>query len=241
MNNAIRKLSLFLLTIILSSIGHSEILEIYSWKPYPGKANELMADMQEAAEIHADLGIGVTISALGIGTSGDVDYVLSYEDIDSWGRQKDATSSSQRWNAFYQRIGENPSGELVQSFMMTNHDASNRTNPFAQAGSIVAFFRWEPALGLAGSEALRQGFMTAKSIHEALGAKVESYQVNNGQEGVRDMMYLMIYDNYSKMAEVNAGLLTSADWVAFQQSVDAQPAMAATLKGSGIAQMAGSF
>ena len=55
------------------------------------------------------------------------------------------------------------------------------------------------------------------------------------------MMYLMIYDNYSKMAEVNAGLLTSADWVAFQQSVDAQPGMAATLKASGIARMAGSF
>jgi hypothetical protein len=197
-----------------------------------------MADMQKAAEIHADLGIGVTISALGIGTSGDVDYFLSYEDIDSWGQQKDAASSSQRWNAFYQKLGENPSGELVQSFMMTNHDASNRVNPFAQPGSIVAFFRWEPALGLAGSEALRQGFMTAKPIHEALGAKVESYQVNNGPEGVRDMM---IYDNYSKMAEVNAGLLTSADWVAFQQSVDAQPGMAATLKASGIARMAGSF
>ena len=241
MNNVVRKLSLFLLSIIWSSIGHSEILEIYSWKPHPGKANELMASMQEAAEIHADLGIGVTISALGIGTSGDVDYVLSYEDIESWGKLKDATSSSQRWNAFYQKLGENPSGELIQSFMMTNHDASSRVNPFSQAGSIVGFFRWEPALGLAGSEALRQGFMTAKSIHEALGARVESYQVNNGQEGVRDMMYLMIYDNYSQMAEVNAGMLTSTEWAAFQQSADAQPGMAATLKLSGIAQMAGSY
>ena len=54
---------------------------------------------------------------------------------------------------------------------------------FLQPGSIVAFFRWEPALGLAGSEALRQGFMTAKPIHEALGAKVESYQVNRGCKG----------------------------------------------------------
>ena len=125
--------------------------------------------------------------------------------------------------------------------MMTNHDASNRVNPFTQVGSIVGFLRWDPALGLAGSEALRQGFMAAKSIYEVLGAKVESYQVNDGQEGVRDMMYLMIYDNYSQMAEVNAGMLTSSDWAAFQQSVDAEPGMAATLKLSGIAQMDGSF
>jgi hypothetical protein len=39
----------------------------------------------------------------------------------------------------------------------------------------------------------------------------------------------------------NAGMLTSTEWAAFQQSVDAQPGMAATLKLSGIAQMAGSF
>ena len=43
------------------------------------------------------------------------------------------------------------------------------------------------------------------------------------------------------MAEVNAAMFTNADWIAFQQSVDAQPEMAATLKSSGIAQMAGSY
>ena len=43
------------------------------------------------------------------------------------------------------------------------------------------------------------------------------------------------------IAEVNAGMLTSTEWAAFQQSIDAQPGMAATLKLSGIAQMAGSF
>ena len=40
----------------------------------------------------------------------------------------------------------------------------------------------------------------------------------------------MIYNNYSHMAEVNAAMFTNADWIAFQQSVDAQPEMAATLK-----------
>ena len=144
MNNVVRKLSLFLLSIIWSSIGHSEILEIYSWKPHPGKANELMASMQEAAEIHADLGISVIISALGIGTSGDIDYVLSYEDIESWGKLKDAINSSQRWNAFYQRLAENPFSELIQSFMMTNHHPSNKVNSYTQAAQLLAFLDGNP-------------------------------------------------------------------------------------------------
>ena len=84
MNSTMKKISLFLFTAVWSSIVHGEILEIYTWKPYPGEANKLIADMQEAAEIHADLGISVTISALGIGTAGDIDYVLSYEYLESW-------------------------------------------------------------------------------------------------------------------------------------------------------------
>ena len=229
------------LVAFMGNFSHAEILEIYTWKPYPGEAGNLMESMQEAAEIHSSLGIGVTISALGIGTTSDIDYVLSYENITSWGQQRDAMTQDQNWNTFFQKIQENPSGELVQSFTMTNHDANNLVNPFTEVGSVVGFFRWEPAPGLAGSEALRQGFATAKDIHENLGARVETYQVNNGEQGVSDMMYLMIFENYSRMAEFNAALATSSDWLEFQISVDSQSDVRATLKSSGIAQMAGSY
>ena len=83
--------------------------------------------------------------------------------------------------------------------------------------------------------------MTAKEMHEALGARVETYQVTNGSEGVRDMMYLMIYDVYSEMAEVNQAMQTSSEWLTFQQAVDAQPSQAASLLRSGVAVMAASY
>ena len=239
--NKIQRLGVVAIVALMANISYAEILEIYTWKPYPGRAADLMATMQEAAEIHSSLGIGVTISALGIGTTSNVDYVLSYEDIISWGQQRDAMAANQVWNSFFQRIQEDPSGELVQSFTMTNHDPTNLVNPFTQVGSVVGFFRWQPAPGLAGSEALRQGFATAKGIHEDLGARVETYQVNNGQQGVSDMMYLMIFENYSRMAEFNAALATNSDWIEFQISVDSQPNVRAMLQASGIAQMAGSY
>jgi hypothetical protein len=197
--------------------------------------------MQEAAEIHSSLGIGVTISALGLGTASDFDYVLSYENMESWGRLNDAAVNDENWTTFFQKFSDNPSGELVQSFMMTNHDAQVTSNPFSSTGSVVGFFRWTPAPGLAGSEALRQGFATAKKIHERLGATVSSYQINNGQDGVSDMLYLLIFDNYSHMARVNTAMAQDLEWIEFQKAIDAQPNSAATLKLSGIAQMAGSY
>ena len=230
---------LFLTAFARHSAG--EILEIYTWKPYPGKAEQLLRDMNEAGRIHSELGISVTISALSLGNAGDVDYVLSYEDLESWGRLKDANAQSAEWNTFLAKTRANPSGELIGSFSLNNHDLSNRSNPFSEPGQIVAFFRWEPAQGRAGSAALRQGFATAKGIHESLGARVESYQVMNGQEGVRDMMYMMIYDSYSHMASVNEAMLSNSEWMAFQQSADAQPSLAATLLRSGLAVMVASF
>jgi hypothetical protein len=74
-----------------------------------------------------------------------------------------------------------------------------------------------------------------------LGATVSSYQINNGQDGVSDMLYLLIFDNYSHMARVNTAMAQDLEWIEFQKAIDAQPNSAATLKLSGIAQMAGSY
>jgi hypothetical protein len=230
-----------LLVVFAAQVSHGEILEIYTWKPHAGKAELMLDAMQEAAEIHSGLGIGVTISQLAQGTTQDIDYVLRYDDLESWGALNDSSTLSAEWNTFFAKFQANPHGELVNSFSMVNHDQSNMADDWAEEGQIVSFFRWEPALGLAGQEALRQGFMTAKEIHEALGARVETYQVTNGSEGVTDMMYLMIYDGYSEMAEVNQAMQTSPEWLAFQQAVDAQPSQAASLLRSGVAVMAASY
>ncbi len=92
---------LFSLAIFsLFQIANAEILEVYTWKPYPGKVDQLLLDMQEAASIHSGLGVSVSINALGVGTSQDIDYVLRFDDLESWGRLNDAAVNSPEWKAF---------------------------------------------------------------------------------------------------------------------------------------------
>ena len=55
------------------------------------------------------------------------------------------------------------------------------------------------------------------------------------------MLYLLIFDNYSHMARVNTAMAQDLEWIEFQKAIDAQQNSAATLKLSGIAQMAGSY
>ena len=99
---------------------------------------------------------------------------------------------------------------------------------FTVPGQVINAFRWKPAAGLEGTNALRQGFLTAKAIHENLGARVETYEINSSVD-VGQMQYLMIYDSYSHMAEVNAAMATDPEWLAFQSSVAAAPEQAATM------------
>ena len=224
MRNFLFSLALF----SLFQIANAEILEVYTWKPYPGKTDQLLLDMQEAASIHSGLGVSVSINALGVGTSQDIDYVLRFDDLESWGRLSDANANSPEWNAFVAKVGENPTAELVSSFSLVNQDPSNMANDFTEPGQVINAFRWKPASGLEGTNALRQGFLTAKGIHENLGARVETYEINSSVD-VGQMQYLMIYDSYSHMAEVNAAMATDPEWLAFQSSVAAAPGQTATL------------
>ena len=116
----IRIFGLLVTMIFCTTLVRAEILEIYTWKPYAGKSSELLADMQEAAEIHSALGIGVTISALGLGTASDFDYVLSYENMESWGRLNDAAVNDENWTTFFQKFSDNPSGELRFKIILTD-------------------------------------------------------------------------------------------------------------------------
>ena len=223
-----RKILFSLSLFSLFQIANAEILEVYTWKPYTGKTDQLLLDMQEAASIHSGLGIGVSINALGVGTAQDIDYVLRYDNLESWGRLNDAAVNSPEWNAFIAKAGANPSAELVSSFSLFNQDPSNMADNFTVPGQVINAFRWKPAAGLEGTNALRQGFLTAKAIHENLGARVETYEINSSVD-VGQMQYLMIYDSYSHMAEVNAAMATDPEWLAFQSSVAAAPEQAATM------------
>ena len=66
----------------------------------------------------------MTINALGLGTSQDMDYVLRYDDLESYGRLKDANLNNEEWNTFLAKVRANPSGELVSSWSANNIDSS---------------------------------------------------------------------------------------------------------------------
>ena len=201
--------SVVLIMFAQASLG--EILEVYTWKPYPGKAEQLLQTFEEAAEIHSSLGIGVTINALGVGTSQDMDYVLRYDDLESYGRLKDANFADPNWNTFLAKARANPSGELVSSWSANNLDSSSMADDFTEQGQVIAFFRWQPAPGAAGLQAMRQGAMTSKPVHEDLGARIEAYQINSG-ENRGQVLYLMIYDSFSDMARTNSAMASSSEW-----------------------------
>ncbi|SVB48549.1 uncharacterized protein METZ01_LOCUS201403 [marine metagenome] len=229
-----KKLTLLALILIFSQPVFAEIVEVYRWKPYPGKANQLLSDMQEAATIHAAMGISVTINPLDIGSTQNVDYVMRFDDLDSWGRLRDANVASAEWNSFYTRIADDPSGELVQSINATNTDPSVMAGDF-ESGSVFSVFLWDPAPGR--SLELAQGFDTAKSIHEGLGARVETYIEGFG--GTDMMYYVMIFDSWSDMANFQESLNSSEEWLAFQVGLltDTEPAatLVQTFAGSTLA------
>ena len=204
---------LLVLLFLTAFAGHSacEILEVYTWKPYPGKAEQLLQTFEEAAEIHSSLGIGVTINALGVGTTQNMDYVLRYDDLESYGRLKDANFRDTSWNTFLAKARANPSGELVSSWSANNLDSSNMADDFTEQGQVIAFFRWQPAPGAAGLQAMTQGAMTSKPIHEDLGARIETYLINSG-ENRGQVLYLMIYDSFSDMARTASAMASSSEW-----------------------------
>ena len=203
--------SLFVVLFAQNSLG--EILEVYTWKSYPGRSEQLLQTFEQAAAIHSKLGISVTINALGVGTSQDMDYVLRYDDLESYGRLKDATFNDEEWNTFLAKVRANPSGELVSSWSANNIDSSNRAENFTKKGQVIAFFRWQPAPGAIGLQTMIQGASRSKPVHESLGARVETYQINSG-ENRGQVLYLMIYDNFSDMAKTTAAMASNTEWQA---------------------------
>ena len=71
------------------------------------------------------------------------------------------------------------------------------------------------------------GFETAARIHESLGARVESY--SEGFGGTDKMHYVMIYDSWSDMADVQNRMTTSEEWLAFQDATSEATEPAAAL------------
>ena len=118
------------LLIGFSSSVFSEIIEVYTWKAFPGKSQDMLLSMGKAAEIHASEGAQVSINAHNIGSTQLVDYVVRWDNSEDYAKSKDIQRSSEAWVEFWAESNQNPSGELVASFAGNNLDQTKIASDF---------------------------------------------------------------------------------------------------------------
>lgn len=225
-------LSISLLSAV--QLASAEIIEVYTWEPHPGRSADMLATMQEAAQIHTALGANIQINALDIGSTQNIDYVMRYDDISDWGASRDRNAASEEWTAFFARYSSDPAGKLVASIQGVNTDPSAMADDFSEH-PVFTVNIWEPAVGRGGD--LAQGLAAAKAIHEELGARVEVY--NEGFGGTNKQHYVMFFDSWTHMAEVTEAMSTSESWQAFMAATAAASASAGSPAAALVERFAG--
>ncbi len=214
----IKKL-LLTFTLVTSLNTFSEIAEVYSWKANPGQGADMIETMVEAATIQRNLGAHVTINQLDVGSQNQIDYVIRFDSMSEWGSYRDKLQASPEWNEFWNRVGEDPNGELEMSFAASNLDASVKSSSFSNSG-VYGVWVWEVAAGKLPE--VLENFAKAKAIHEELGARAEYYSEGLGLSNT--LHYLMLFDDWSDMARFMENAANSQKLQMFQASVDPESA-----------------
>ena len=155
---------------LTSALSFAEMVEVYTWKAFPGKGAEMINTFTEAKGIHEEAGASVAIIQRMTGSTQEVDYVMRWDDATAWGASMDAANSPKmaaKWQSFLAKANLNPSGEMVRSVSGTNLDSSKKASDFD--GSLVyGAWVWKVAPEKRADFVAR--VMTSKKIHESLGA-----------------------------------------------------------------------
>lgn len=219
-----KKLLTILSLTCLIQTSFAEIVEVYRWEAYPGRQADMLATMQQAAEIHTSLGANIQINSLDIGSTQNLDYVMRYDDLASWGESRDKNMESAEWAVFYSSIASNPAGKLVASFSAVNNDAEAMADDFDEQ-PVFNVSVWDPRAG--GGVDLAQGLEMAKGMHERMGARVEIYVDLYG--GTDKMHYVMSFDSWTHHAEVFEAMESDEAWLQFITLNSENPDPAAAL------------
>ena len=209
-----KKIQILLITIMIaiSSSVYAEVAEVYQWKAFPGKSQEMLQSMGKAAQIHQAEGAQVSINAHNIGSTQIIDYVLRWDNSKDYAKGKDAQATSQAWVDFWAETANNPSGELVASFAGNNLDQSKKASDF-NGSYVYSVSVWKVTPGK--DVDLIGRFMESKSILERSGARVEVYQGNWGAPG--EYHFLLLYDSWSDLESSFSTLGPGSEWAAMMQ------------------------
>jgi len=209
------KFLLMSLALTLSSLAFTEVLEVYQWKADPGKGQQMLNNIAEAAEIHTELGATVGVYALNVGSENLIDYVLRFDDNESWGVYKDKVTSSEKFQRFWTKVSRNPTGELQMSLTGINLDASTKAADFP-GPFVYGVWVWDPSPGYEAQ--LLQNFARAAEIHEGLGARAEAY--SEGFGGTGKYHYVLFFDNWTEMGKFFSKASQSAELAEFNASLE---------------------
>ena len=210
----IKTIHLIVVSIFLSisTVSFADVVEVFQWKAFPGKAQEMLESMSKAAKIYASEGGQVSIDAHNIGSTQLINYVIRWDNSKDYAKSKDLQRSSKAWADFWAESNANPAGELVASFSANNLDPSKKASDFK--GSYVysaTIWKVNPGKDLA----LITRFLEAKPILEAAGARVEIYAGGWGAPG--EYHYVLMYDSWTALEASFSKLGPGSDWAKLMQ------------------------
>jgi hypothetical protein len=200
------------LLVSFSLTSYAEVAEVYQWKAFPGKQQDMLMAMTKAAKIHRAEGAHVSINAHNIGSTQLVDYVLRWDDSKKYAQSKDKQARSDAWVEFWAEANANPTGELVASFAGNNLDQSKKASDF-DGSYVYSVSVWEVVPGK--NRGLIERFMESKAILEKAGARVEVYRGNWGAPG--EYHYILLYDSWAALEASFSKLGPGSEWAKMLQ------------------------
>jgi len=203
------------LILSISSTAFTEVLEVYNWKSDPGKSQQMLNNIAEAAEIHTELGATVGVYALNIGSENQIDYVLRFDNQESWGKFKDNLATSDKFQRFWEKVSRYPTGELQMSLSGVNLDPTKKAADFP-GPFVYGVWVWDPSPGYEAQ--LLQNFARAAEIHESLGARAEGYAEGFG--GTGNYHYILFFDNWTEMGNFFSKANNSKELAEFNASLE---------------------
>lgn len=209
-----KTIRLFITSILLSisMVSFAEVAEVFQWKAYPGKAQDMLVSMSKAAQIHASEGGQVSIDAHNIGSTQLINYIIRWDNSKDYAKSKDTQRSSEAWVDFWAESNANPSGELVASFSASNLDPTKKASDF-NGSYVYSASIWKVNPGK--DSELIERFMESKSILEAAGARVEIYAGGWGAPG--EYHYVLMYDSWTNLEASFSKLGLGSDWAKLMQ------------------------
>tara|TARA_B100000579_G_C22755446_1_gene816192 strand:- start:24 stop:722 length:699 start_codon:yes stop_codon:yes gene_type:complete len=191
----------------------ADVAEVYQWKAFPGKNQQMLENMQRASEIHEKEGAQVVIDLLNVGSTPLVNYVMRWDDSKKYAQFKDNQNQSSEWLEYWADVNQNPSGEMVASFSANNLDTTKKASDF-DGSYVYSVTVWKVQPGK--DFQLIERFMESKAILEKSGARVEIYQGNWGAPN--EYHFLLMYNSWVDLESSFSKLVTpGSEWMSMMQ------------------------